>query len=383
LMPTIPRTRRVHEGNGVGVPRPRREMNPRTALGRYLAERRQRGDVVKDDAMPSEGRAATGELVTRLLSDVEPEEIVWLWKRRFAAGKLSIVHGNPGVGKTWVALYILARVTRGRRFCDGAACKAGDALFVTAEDGIGDTIRPRLDLLGADTSRAHVLDLVRINGREVALDLDRHLGALDVWLREHPRVRVVAIDPLAAFLGRIDAHRNAEVRGLLGRVAALAEKRGVAVLAIDHLAKAPGLAVHRGIGSVAFTAAPRAVWQVLEDPDDPGRRLMLPVKMNLARVDGLAFRLTDEGLVWEDGRVTLSADEAAAAEAGDTPRNEAKAWLRDVLKRGPCPAKDIERQAKQDGICMRTLRYAKKEMGVISERRNGMWSWSFPKKVKP
>jgi hypothetical protein len=98
-------------------------------------------------------------------------------------------------------------------------------LFVTAEDGIADTIRPRLDLLGADVSKAHCLDLVRVDGREVALDLERHLGILEAWLDQHEAVRVVALDPLAAFLGKIDAHRNNEVRGVLGRLAKLAENQ--------------------------------------------------------------------------------------------------------------------------------------------------------------
>jgi hypothetical protein len=123
------------------------------------------------------------------------------------------------------------------------------------------------------------------------------------------------------------------------------------------------------------------VWQVLADPDDPDRRLFLPVKMNLAKVEGLAFRIGDKGLVWEKGNVTLSADDVGS-DAGDTPRAEAKAWLRDVLRHGPCPAKDVERQAIQDGVCMRTLKYAKKELGVESKRCNGMWSWTYQDKSK-
>jgi hypothetical protein len=320
----------------------------------------------------------SGELVTRRLSDVPAEPVCWLWRNRFASGKLNVVHGDPGVGKTWLVLYILAGVTRGRPFCDGAPCKRGEVLFVTAEDGIADTIRPRLDLLKADCSRAHCLDLVHIDGRDVSLDLEQHLEVLERWLIAHPGVTVVAMDPLAAFLGKIDSHRNNEVRAVLGRLAALAEKRQVTVLGIDHLAKAAGPAVHRGIGSIAFTAAPRAVWQVVLDQEDPGRRLFLPVKMNLARVAGLAYRLSDVGIVWEEGPVTISADEAAA-DSGETPRAEAKAWLKDMLRDGPCPASTVEQQAKKDGICMRTLKYAKKELGVESTRCAGEWSWSYPK----
>lgn len=323
------------------------------------------------------GNDKKGQLITRRLSDVEPEEVSWLWKNRLVLGKLNVIHGDPGVGKTWLVLDTLARVTTGRAFCDSSPCSVGEVLFVTAEDGIADTIRPRLELLGSALDKVHALDLVRIGGREVALDLDQHLEALDGWLQKHRKVRVVALDPLAAFLGKINSHQNNEVRAVLGRLSSLAEKRRVAMLAIDHLAKAPGKAMYRGIGSIAFTAAPRAVWQVLTDPDDPERRLFLPVKMNLAKAKGLAFRVTDKGLLWEQGDVTLTPDEVTA-EPGDTPRSEAKEWLRALLREGPCPATEVEKRARADSICLRTLKYAKKELGVISERCNGKWSWKFP-----
>ena len=365
-----------HKGDSTPSPELERRIHRLQGLLELLTP------VPEEWARPSEKEVEQrGELITRCLRDVEPESVSWLWEKRLALGKLNVVHGDPGTGKTWLILDTIAHVTTGKPFCDGAPCEVGQALFVTAEDGIADTIRPRLDLLVADVSRVYCLDLVRVNGREVALDLDRNMSALDLWLQSHRDVSVVALDPLAAFLGKINSHQNNEVRAVLGRLAALAEKRGVAILAIDHLAKAPGKALHRGIGSIAFTAAPRAVWQVAADPDDPGRRLFLPVKMNLAQVDGLAFRLTDAGLVWEQGSVTLSPDDVGA-DVGETPRVEAKEWLRQLLRNGSCPAKDVERVAKDDGICMRTLKYAKKELGVESRRCNGMWSWAYAEKAK-
>lgn len=320
------------------------------------------------------------ELVTVRMSDVASQEVRWLWDKRLAAGKLNIIHGDPGAGKTFMVLDVLSHVTTGKKFCDGARCECGEVLFVTAEDGIADTIRPRLDLLGADVDRAHCLDLVRVEGKDVALNLDEHLAALRSWLGTHPEVTVMALDPLAAFLGKINAHQNNEVRAVLGQLAKLAEQTGVTVLAIDHLAKSLGKAMYRGIGSIAFTAAPRAVWQVLADPDDPGRKLFLPVKCNLAKVDGLAFRLGDTGITWEDSKVTISADEVGA-DAGSTPRSEAKTWLRDFLSNGPMPAREVARQAREDGICERTLKYAKKELNVASVRTGGAWSWTYANKV--
>jgi len=306
-----------------------------------------------------------------------------VWNKRFPLAKQTAIYGDPGGGKTTLVLDVQAHVTTGKPFCDGALCARGEVLFATAEDGIADTIRPRMEKLGADLTRVHVLDMVRANGKETGFDLSTHLDPLDRWLAHRPGVRVVGLDPLAAFLGDVDAHRNNEVRELLGALAKLAEERRVALIAIDHLNKAQGKAMHRGIGSIAFTAAPRAVWQVVADPDDEGRSLFLPVKMNLARVDGLAFRLKDGGLIWEPNPVKLRPDDISPEAAGGSPRDEAKAWLRDVLKKGPRAAQEIENRAKDDGICLRTLKSAKKEMGVASERHNDKWSWVLPKGAKP
>src|SRR5262249_39639465 len=121
----------------------------------------------------------------------------WGWRNRIPQGKLTIIQGNPGEGKTWTVLDYITHVSRGKKFCDGAPCTRGEALFVTAEDDPADTIRPRLDLLGADVSKVHFFDGVRLGNKDVALELDRHVGYLDVWLASHRDVRVIAMDPLA------------------------------------------------------------------------------------------------------------------------------------------------------------------------------------------
>ena len=260
---------------------------------------------------------------------------------------------------------------------------------MTAEDGPHDTIRPRLDKLKADVTRIHNLDAVQCDGTDVALNLDEHLSMVERWLRAHPDVRIVVLDPLAAFLGKINAHRNDEVRALLKKVNDRAAKLGVTFLMIDHLAKPTGdrKAVHRGIASIAFTAAPRAVWQVVQDGEDPDRSMMLPVKLNLCKATGLAFRRTDAGIEWETEPVTRTADEVANETASDTPRDEAKDWIRELLKKGPFPGGDVEKMAATDGLCYRTVKYAKKELGVVSRKngKTGQWSWMWPegKRVKP
>jgi hypothetical protein len=319
-------------------------------------------------------------IVTRRLSTYAPESVRWLWRNRFPLGKLSIVQGDPGKGKTWTVLYVVAQVTTGRRFCDSSPCSRADALFVTAEDGIADTIRPRVDLLKGDVNRVHVLEMVRTDGNETFLDLGLHLDLLDKWLDSHKQVQVMVLDPLAAFLGDIDSHRNNEVRAVLGRLGRMAEKHNVAVIGIQHLAKAMAKAIHRSIGSIAFVAAARAVWQVMPDADDDDRRLLLPVKMNLAKTGGLAFRLTDKGIHWETGSVEMSADDAEPQE-GESPREEAREWIKAQLADGPVAAAEVKSRAQRDGIAKNTLERAKKELRVISTQTAEGWSWAMPESL--
>ncbi len=326
-------------------------------------------------------------LQTRALSTVQPERIQWLWPGRIALGKLNVLQGDPGAGKSWTALYILSRITTGRAFCDGPSFRKGQALYVTAEDGIADTVRPRMDMLGGGTKDTFILDNVQ-NGEDPveAFSLDKHAQELDTWLTKHSKVRVMVLDPLASFVGRIDTRHNAEVRNVLGPLATLAEKHQIAVIGINHLTKSQTRAIYRGLDSIAFTAIARSVWQVSLDPDDEDRRLFLPVKMNLAKANGLAFRITDQGLEWEDEPISLSADDAQAPQDGNeslTRRDEAKAWLKDLLKHGPFPSEDVPRKAQKDGICFKTLRFAKKELGVVSRKNGltGIWCWTWPIKT--
>jgi hypothetical protein len=331
-------------------------------------------------------------LNTRRLSGVAQSEVCWAWPGRIPLAKLTMICGDPEAGKTWLILDVISRLTTGRAFPDGARPPWGpcDCLFVTAEDGLADTIRPRVQAMGGDPSRVHVLDFVQEGdpktGRQAALELGRHMDLLDDYLARHPMIRLVGLDPLSAFLGRVDSHRNSEVRGVLGPLAKLAERRGPAVVGINHLTKGEGPALYRGMGSIGFNAAARAVWQVSKDKDDPARRLFLLVKMNIAPdPGGLAFEISPRGLSWGKGRVDTTADEAARPpdrDAGTSARAEARGWLRDLLKDGPVPASDVWAKAKADGLCVKTVKAAKRELGVESDTTGGTgapWTWALSK----
>jgi hypothetical protein len=338
---------------------------------------------------------ASPGLNCRRLSEVTPQQVRWAWPGRVPLAKLTLLCGDPCTGKTWVLLDLIARLTAGLPFPDGTGppCGPCDCLFATAEDGLADTIRPRIDLLGGDPSRVHVVEFVRETRmesegktikkveREAQLALDRHAGQLDGYLAAHPAIRLVGLDPLLAFMGKADTHRNSDVRAVLGPLAKVAEARGPAVVGVNHLTKGEGTALYRGMGSIGFNAAARAVWQVCADRDDPDRSLLLPVKVNLGpRPTGLAFRLSPAGLCWEDGPVTTTADEALNG-PGPGKVAEAKEFLRELLKDGPVAASVAYDKAKAAGVAKSALKAAKRALGAESEHlggKDGSWQWSLP-----
>ena len=322
-------------------------------------------------------------LHSRLYSQIEPREVEWFWPERVAIGKLSILVGDAGLGKTFLSLDLAARLSRGDEMPDGSLPPAGEAAILTCEDSEYDTIRPRLDAAGAEPSRVHHIDGVGpVGGKPRFLALNRHLEAMNVWLKAHPEVRYFIFDPISAFLGDgVDSHKNSDVRAVLGPLADMAEQHRVAVLGITHMSKGNAKALHRVIGSVAFVAAARAAWSVSKDPDDPDRRLFLPVKNNLGNIDGLAYRLTGSGkdthIEWEDGPITMTADDAEAP-GERSPIHEATEWLQARLDNGAVNAAVVLREAGKDGIAERTLKRAKADLGISSRREGSNWVWELP-----
>jgi hypothetical protein len=357
------------------------------------------GELI-EKAAPEKPKAVAidGAPVIVRLADVKPEAVTWLWPGRFALGKLTLIAGDPGLGKSFLTLDMAARVSRGWAWPDGGeAMDPGGVVLLSAEDGIADTIAPRLIAAGADMARIVALEAVQCvtdNGRESAraFDLSRDLPALEDAIRAVDRCKLVVIDPVTAYLGGVDSHKNAEIRGLLAPLSAIAERHGVAVVAVTHLNKSSaGPAIYRAMGSLAFAAAARAAWAVTKDRDDPRRRLLLPIKNNIAPdTGGLAYRIMPGGVggcpvvAWEPDPVDLSADDALAGDrdAGGerTERDDAADWLRDLLADGPRPTREVEAEAKEAGYSGATLRRAKAAAGVIARKRafGEGWEWVLP-----
>ncbi len=342
------------------------------------------------------GLPIDGAPVIVRLSDVKPEPVAWLWPGRIALGKLTLIAGDPGLGKSFLTLDMASRVSRGWAWPDapGVATTPGGVVLLSAEDGVADTIRPRLDAAGADATRIVALEAIRSvgdNGRESdrAFDLSRDLPALEGAIRSVEGCRLVVIDPVTAYLGGVDSHKNAEIRGLLAPLGAIAERHRVAVVAVTHLNKSGGgPAIYRAMGSLAFAAAARAAWAVSKDRNDPRRRLLLPIKNNIAQdTGGLAYRIEPTGVdgcpavAWEPDPVNVSADDALGGDrgydGGRTERDDAAAWLCDFLARGSKPANDVFSEAKAAGFAKRTIQRAKALAGVRPRKETfgGGWVW--------
>lgn len=355
-------------------------------------------DAGKAEPRQAPDAAPTGERAVLVrLDTVQPEPVCWLWPQRFPAGKLSIIAGHPGLGKSTAAWDIAARTSRGDGWPDYpvSTSEPGGVVLLSAEDDLADTIRPRLDAAGADVSRIVALTAIkgfdRGKGRDVSLpfDLSEHLPQLEGAIGQVENCRLVIVDPISAFLGATDSHSNSEVRGVLAPLAELAGRRRVAVVGVSHLNKSGGEAVTRIMGSLAFTAAARAVFGVTKDQGDPRRRLFLPVKCNLSALDtGLAYRLVGGAVPhveWERLPVNISIDQAIGPEVkqrGPSPeqREEAEDFLRETLADGPRRADEVFAEAEAIGITRGTLRRAKEVVGVDLQKDGfqGPWVWSLP-----
>jgi hypothetical protein len=332
---------------------------------------------------PVEAGSAAEMAVLTKLSAVKPSEIRWLWPGRIPLGKLTLLAGDPGLGKSLVTLDIAARVSTGKDWPDSATHeKPAGVVLLAAEDDLADTVRPRLDKAAGDAERVSVLTAVRTAAAtrpfNLAADLDHLQGALTA----NPETRLVVIDPITAYLGDAEAQSNAEIRALLAPLAALAADLQVAIVAVTHLRKSGGKAIYRAMGSLAFTAAARAVWGVAKDPNQDTRQLLVPVKMNIGpQPTGLAYSIAPGPVIaWDATAVDFNA-ERLLGEAGplDSALDEAVEFLTSALSSGPCQACDTESAALAAGISKASLKRGRRRLRVRTRKdATGKWMLSLP-----
>lgn len=359
-----------------------------------------RSAATREERKVGQSEKRVGLILTRV-SDVEAREIRWIWPGRIAVGKVTVIAGHPGLGKSQLTAFLAALVTTGGNWPNGdGSAPLGSVIMLSCEDDIADTIRPRLEAAGADLTKVEVVEGVySISGGRNVFHVKNDMPHLEAALDRMEGVKLIIIDPITAYLDGEDSHNTGDVRSALAPLQDLAMQRDIAVVVVSHLNKSGGngRAVNAVTGSGAFVALSRGAFLVEKDADDSERRLLLPIKNNLAISPGLAFRIRekvlDSGihapfLEFENGTVDVTADEALAQasgskRSGSSALDDATLFLVEHLEFGPMPAREMGDLAMAAGISRKTLRKAHVELGVISRKdagKNGGWIWSLPLK---
>ena len=311
------------------------------------------------------------------MSDVELTPVDWLWKPYLPFGKLSVLQGNPGEGKTYFAMHLAAACTNGKLLPNMEHMEPFNVIYQTAEDGLGDTVKPRLIEAGADLDRVLVID-----DSEVQLTLSDE--RIEKAIVEN-NARLVIIDPIQAYLGAdVDMNRANEVRPIFMRLGQVAQRTGCAILLIGHLNKAAGMqSLQRGLGSIDIAAAVRSVLFIGKLKHDPTMRILTHEKSSLAPPGvSLAFSLGNEGGFRWVGEYDITADEMLSGiePQRETKIQQAKDLICTLLAGGKqVLSEDIDKAALERGIPGRTVRDAKRELGdalkskIVEGRKKVFW----------
>ena len=311
------------------------------------------------------------------MSGVELTPVEWLWKPYLPFGKLSVLQGNPGEGKTYFAMHLAAACTNGKLLPNMERMEPFNVIYQTAEDGLGDTVKPRLIEAGADLDRVLVID-----DSEVQLTLSDE--RIEKAIVEN-NARLVIIDPIQAYLGAdVDMNRANEVRPIFMRLGQVAQRTGCAILLIGHLNKAAGMqSLQRGLGSIDIAAAVRSVMFIGKLKHDPTMRILTHEKSSLAPPGvSLAFSLGDEGGFRWVGEYDITADEMLSGiePQRETKTQQAKDLICTLLAGGKqVLSEDIDKAALERGIPGRTVRDAKRELGdalkskIVEGRKKVFW----------
>jgi len=351
------------------------------------------GEAVERIAVAGNGHLGGGRLDIIWLADVESQPIRWLWPNWLARGKLALLCGHAGLGKSLLVCDLAARISQGRPWPDGAeGGDPGRVLLVAGEDDPGDMLKPRLEVAGGDPARVGIVQTARAvhNGQKRLPDLTQDLPEIEKEIERLGGVDLLAVDPLTCFVPGVNTDRDAEIRSLvLGPLGNLAQRHDCAILVVLHLRKAAAdVPLHRIGGSVALGAAARLVWLLHRHPDAPGELCLALLKSNIGPLElpVLGCRIEDRDgvplLAWDVNPIGgLTPEDLLAAERRerDSELEEAKGWLREVLADGPMPVRELRGEAKAAGFSWATIRRAKDALGIKPRREGfgefGQWTW--------
>lgn len=310
-----------------------------------------------------------------LYSSVERQKIQWLWYPYIPYGKLTLLQGDPGDGKSTFMIHIAAGITKGIALPDGGTLEEpGTVIYQCAEDNVSDTIKPRLEAAGADCSKIAFID-----------DSDHNLTFTDDRLEETIRAfraKLLILDPLQAFIPtNTDMQNASHVRSTLRKLSAVAERNQCAVVIIGHMTKAGnGKSLYRGLGSIDIAAICRSVLMITRDDKNPGIRYMFQVKSNLApEGEAVGFVLDPElGFHWIGRCLAEQNGEQKLHSRKMGKKEQASMYLRVMLSAGDVPSAEVLNKLDELGIKERTVRKAAKEIGIKSYRKKGIWYWNLP-----
>ena len=306
------------------------------------------------------------------MSDVESKEISWLWYPFIPYDKLTIIQGDPGEGKTTLVLNIAAVLSKGQGLDEHMKPEQPlHIIYQTAEDGLADTVKPRLEKAQADCNNIFVID-----------ETDVSLSMLDERIEQailKEKAKLMILDPIQAYLGaKMDMNRANEARDMTKHLGQVAERTGCAIVLIGHMNKnAGGKVAYRGMGSIDFFAVARSVLLVGRVKGQENRRAMIQIKNNLAeRGHAKSFVLTDGVFTWK-GDYDITEDELAG---GFAPKTSKQEEAKDLLVSLSCTAKEaavsqIQEKARDRGISWRTMEMVKKELQIKSQKVNNAWYW--------
>lgn len=335
------------------------------------------------------------KLDVRCLADVEPAEVTWLWKPYIPDGKITLLSGDPGSGKTTLALAICASITSGEMHLPEGGIPSetpttivsGSVLYFTGEDDLDDTILPRFSKMRGNGTRFFAIGGViqehdGMRKQWTVTLADREVIENEIRAR---RPKLVVIDPIQAYLGaKVDFHRANEVRPILDWIADLARRSNCAFLLIRHLCKANyRKALYQGMGSNDFTASARSEILVGEHPQEPGQYVLAHLKCsNASKGPSLGYLLNDGHITWL-GANDLTPEQLCGQDLRGTalkPRKQAADLLLEVLSAGPRPSAEVIALAGFYGISHRTLQRAREQLGVITKPSayQGHWTWQLP-----
>ena len=306
------------------------------------------------------------------MADIQSQEIEWLWYPLIPYGKLTIIQGDPGDGKTTLVLNLAAKLSKGVGLDeDMPISEPMNIIYQTAEDGLADTVKPRLEVADADCEKIMVID-----------ESEKSLSMVDERLEQaivQTNARLLILDPIQAYLGAdVDMHRANEIRPVLKQLGNIAEEYGCAIILIGHMNKASSSkSTYRGLGSIDFQATARSVLVVGRIKDDTTLRVIAHDKSSLApEGTSIAFRMDKEkGFTWE-GVYDITVEELLSGESRGQKTKDAKSFLAEILAEGQMSCNEITEAARERGIKKKTLWNAKKEMSIDSVKVGSQWYWT-------